>query len=41
VIGKRVADITHDYRIRVALERGYRVFAATVEARDVMHIARA
>jgi len=34
-----VADITHDYRIRVALERGYRVFAATADSRDAMHTA--
>jgi 3-mercaptopyruvate sulfurtransferase SseA len=27
-----IADVVHDYRIRVALERGYAVFSATPEA---------
>ena len=34
-----VADVISDYRIRVAVERGYPVFAATREARDVMAAA--
>jgi glyceraldehyde-3-phosphate dehydrogenase (NAD(P)) len=34
-----VADVGHDYRIRVALERGYQVFAATPEAREEMATA--
>jgi glyceraldehyde-3-phosphate dehydrogenase (NAD(P)) len=34
-----ISDIVHDYRIRVALERGYRVFASTTEKRDEMRTA--
>ena len=32
-----VADVVSDYRIRVAVERGYPVYAATTDARDGMH----
>lgn len=34
-----VADVVHDYRIRVAAERGYPVFAATADAREEMRTA--
>lgn len=34
-----VADVITDYRIRVAVERGYPVYAATVEARAAMEAA--
>jgi len=35
-----VADVVHDYRIRVAVERGYPVFAADPERRAEMETAR-
>ena len=35
-----VCDVVSDYRIRVAIERGYPVFAATDEARATMAAAR-
>lgn len=31
-----VADVTHDYRIRVAAERGYPIYASTADARPRM-----
>lgn len=31
-----ICDIIHDYRIRVALEKGYRVFASTSDKLDEM-----
>ena len=34
-----VADVVTDYRLRVAVERGYAVYAATSEARDGMETA--
>lgn len=34
-----VSDIVHDYRIRVALERGIRVFASTAEKLEEMNTA--
>lgn len=34
-----VADIVHDYRIRVAVERGYRVFVSAAEKLDEMKAA--
>lgn len=34
-----ISDISHDYRIRVAVERGIRVFASTAEKLDEMKTA--
>ncbi len=34
-----VCDVLSDYRIRVAVERGYSVYAATVDARTAMEAA--
>lgn len=34
-----VADVTYDYRIRVAVERGYPVFASVPEKRSEMETA--
>jgi len=34
-----VADVVSDWRIKVAIEKGYRVFSSTPEAADQMHAA--